>query len=189
MPGTDRFFRIRSSALFAACLAGIFVSQPAFAQTTGGTGSENLGAGVEYLIYGIQTGLYRTLQIILGIGCIGSVVLATVKVLESKPEAAKSFFYTVIAFALGEVLLTALGNVGLNRPDGIDAQLLKLTLAVLQSALCIVAMITSVGVVIKVMSADEQAVRRFFTWLVVAVAGIGILNGFYEVAIKMGASI
>ena len=142
---------------------------------------------MENLIYGIQTGLYKTLQIILGIGCIGSVVMATVKVLESKPEAAKSFFYTVVAFALGEVLLTALGNVGLNSAG--SATLLKLTLTVLQSALCIVAMITSVGVVIKVMSADEQAVRRFFTWLVVAVAGIGILNGFYAAAIAAGANI
>ena len=180
MPGTDRFFRIRSSALFAACLAGMLVSQPAFA-------ADSPGGDAISIIHGLENGLFRLLQVFLGIGCLGSVVMATVNVLEGRPEAAKRFFYSVVAFALGETLLSVFGTVSSNSAG--SATLLALTMSVLQSALSMVAMITVIGVVVKVMSADEQAVRRFFVWLIASVTGIILLNVFYKVAVDAGASI
>ncbi len=140
------------------------------------------------LMNGVTAAMHGLLQVFLGIGALGSVVMATISTMEGKPDSAKKFFYAIVAFVLGELLVSAFDSISSKSSVG-SGTLLAVTMSVLQNLLCLVAMITVVGVAVKVMSADEQAVRRFFVWLIASVTGIILLNVFYSAAVGLGASI
>ena len=155
----------RTLVLFL-CLAGIFLSQPAFAQAGGLVG----------LAHSTEKVLYDILQIMMGILGLGSIGMAAYRLMSGKQDSAKNFIVAFIALAVGYVLLEVFDIHATDSVGG--ASFGGAVASVLSSALCMVSMISLVGIVLKVMNAEEQSLGRLYTWLIASVVGIVLLNHF-----------
>lgn len=156
--------RIRFVLAFLCLFAGAGF-MPAYA--AGGTGISSLASTLRTL-----------LMIVISISGGVSLIFAVLHMTKGERDAASKMLLLVIGAAVGVGILAVIPTKnfsGFNETEtlgGIRSQVAGL----LQCGLCMVAMITLTTNAIKVMQGDQQAARKFFTWLAVSSVGIALLS-------------
>lgn len=154
------------------CLAGLLLlSQPALADPVA---SEGGSSTVHNLISGWSNTLYNILKFVLGGGAIISIGMASYHIIEGKNDSAKKFISTIVICAISFTVLEVLQNV-LPHPEG--GTLTKNVASVLTSLLSMISLISFVGIMLKLLSGQEQEIpMKLYTWLIASTVGIALLT-------------
>lgn len=160
---------VRKRIFLCACLAGMLLaSQPAAAQD---------GGSFVSLAHNLASTLIGILSVMMGILGIGSIFMSIVNLMNGKQDSAKKFIWSFIGLSIGYGGLSVIRNYAGTTVSASDS-LTAAVASVLSSALCVVSIISLVGIIIKVMNAEEQSYNRLYTWLIVSVVGIMLLQIF-----------
>ena len=173
---------VRRTVMFSALvLVFLFISEgPLFAQT-GGSFADTSDGGLTGMISSVRGGLFSVLKIIIVLSAGFALVMVGLAVVNGEKESLRRFGTWAIGLTLAFSILTALQHIPINSGGGFLAAgsfsgFYSTVKNLALSMLIIVAMITCVEPVIKVIQGEKEGGRHVFKWFLVATLGISLLS-------------